>query len=70
MTNRVVDSKEETLEEIVYLRTKLDLSLKKIVNLNDKLQAYDNKDHVGMVSNQYYEGLEVELISLRAYIEK
>jgi len=37
MTNRVVDSKEETLEEIVYLRTKLDLSLKKIVNLNDKL---------------------------------
>lgn len=66
MKNGVVDSKEDRLEEIVDLRTKLDLALKRI----DKLQAYDNKDHVSMVSNQYCEGLEAEVISLRAYIEE
>ena len=58
------------LEEIFDLRTKLNLALKNIVNLKDKLQAYDNKDHVGMVSNQYCEGIEVEVISLRENIEK
>ena len=54
MTNGVVDSKEGRLEEIV-------IALKKI----DKLHAYDNKDHVGIVSN----GLEVEVISLRVDLE-
>jgi len=52
------------------LEKKIDLDLKNIVNLNDNLQAYDNKDYVAMVSNQYCEGLEVRVFSLIEYIEK
>ena len=52
MTDGLVDSKEDRLEEIFDLRAKLDLSLKKIVNIKDKLQAYD-----GMVSKQNCEGV-------------
>jgi len=70
ITNRIVDSKEYRLEEIVDLRTKLDLALKKIVNINDKLQAYNKKDRVGMESNQYCEGLEAEVIIVREDLEK
>lgn len=47
-----------------------DIALKKIDNLKDKLQAYDNNDHAGMVSNQYCEGIVVGIISLRENIEK
>lgn len=36
MSDGVVDSEEDMLEEIFYLRTKLDLSLKNIVNIKDK----------------------------------
>lgn len=43
MSNVVVRSGEDKLEEIFDLRTKLDLSLKKIVNLKYKLQAYDKR---------------------------
>jgi len=70
MIDGVSNSKENSLEEFFYLRTKLDLALKNIVNLNDKLHIYDNKDHADMVSNQYCEGLQAEVISLRAYLEK
>ena len=44
--------------------------MKNIVNLNDKLQDYDHKDHVGMISNQYCEGIEPEVIFLRVDLEK
>ena len=51
---------------------KFDHALKKIINIKDKLQAYDNKDHIKSVnffveSKQY---CEVEIVSLRAYLEK
>ncbi len=40
------------------------------MNLKDKLQAYDKKDHIksendAVESKQYCEGLEVEIVSLR-----
>jgi len=43
--------------------------LKNIVNLKDKLQAYDNKDNASMVSKQYCEDLEAEIVSLRENLE-
>eukprot|EP00253_Pinus_taeda_P024421 PITA_24421 len=70
MSNGVINSKEGMLEEIFDIRKKLDLALKNIVNLKDKLQAYDNKNHAGMISKQYCEGLESEIVSLRADLEK
>jgi len=47
--------------------------LKKIINIKDKLQAYDNRDHIKSVnvveSKQYCEGLEAEIVSLRENLE-
>ena len=51
MSDGVLDSKEVRLEEIIDLRTKLDLSLKKNFNLTDKLQEYGNKDHACYATN-------------------
>jgi len=75
MSGVVTNSEEEKLEEIHNLRRKLDFSLKRINNLKEKLQAYDNKDHVKsenvvIVSKQYCEGLENEIVSLRENLEK
>ena len=46
-----------------------------MTNLKDKMQAYDNKDHINSVnvaveSNQYCEGLQAEIVSLRYDLEK
>ena len=75
MSGVVTNSEEEKLEEIHNLRRKLDFSLKRINNLKEKLQAYDNKDHVKsenvvIESKQYCEGLENEIVSLRENLEK
>jgi len=69
MSDGFVESKEDMLQEIFYFRTKLDLALKNIVNLKDKLEEYDNKDHASMVSKQYCEGLEAKIVSLKQYLE-
>jgi len=71
----VIDSEEDRLEEFFYLIRKLDLALKKISNLEDNLQAYDNRDHmksvnVAVESKQYCEGLEAEIVSLKTDLEK
>ena len=75
MSDGVTDSKLDKLEEILNLRRKQDFSFKMINNIKDKLQAYDNKDHVKSVndaieSKKYCEGIEVEIVSLRADLEK
>lgn len=49
--------------------------MKNIVNLKDMLREYDNNDHIKSInvvveSKQYCEALEVEIISLKAYLEK
>jgi len=50
MLDGVTNSKEDMLEEIMNLIRKLDFSLKMINNLKNKLQAYDNRDHVKSIN--------------------
>jgi len=66
MSNGITDSEEDRLEEVLNLRRKLDFSLKRIINLKYKLQEYDNRDHVAVESKKCCEGLDAEIISLRA----
>jgi len=37
MSHGVIDSKEDRLEEVIDIRSKLNLALKRIINLKDKL---------------------------------
>lgn len=67
---QVTDSKNDKIYEVLNLRIKLDLALQNIINLKDKLQEYDNRDHIKSVntvveSKQYCEGLEAEIVSLK-----
>lgn len=74
MSDGVTDLEEDKLEEILNLKRKLDFALEGINIIKDKLHTYDNRDHVKLVnvtvvSKQYYEGLEAEIVSLRADLE-
>lgn len=75
ISDGVVELEEYMLNKVFDLKTKLDIALKKIVNLKYNFQAYDNKDNTKSVnatmeSKQYCEGIEDEIISLKKYIEK
>ena len=69
MSDQVTNSEEDILEEVIHLRRILNLSQKRIINLKNKLQACDNKDHVTVESKQYFEGLEAKIVSLRGVLE-
>ena len=75
MSHGVIDSEDDRLEENYDLKIKIDLALKNIVNLKDKLQEYDNKDNIKSVNvvveyKKYCEGIPVETVSLKEDLEK
>lgn len=51
ISNGVIDSEEDRLEEVLNLRRKFYFALKEINILENKLQVYKNRDHDKLIKN-------------------